>query len=259
MANLDLSTVELTSTLRTAPLNGAPSSSDYNAGQRETLVDLSTLSDFINNQLLPLINALPASALLPDNAPVGMEGRTIWADTSDQSNLFFDSLASVPLSIADAMRVLNGMVSTMSQELVDIGVEVASLQARLASTNQNDIALALQNLSSALNQVSVNQQTQNVTITQIQGASIVVKRSSSTNVPSGTSVNVPITFDVAFDDDFYTATLGLEVPSGPQGLVYIGGFQRVATGAGMSIAVTNHDSSDHSVIVHVMAQKNTGA
>jgi hypothetical protein len=58
MADLNLNTVELTSTLRTAPLNGSPSSSDFNEGQRETLVDLATIVSFINNQILPLVNAL---------------------------------------------------------------------------------------------------------------------------------------------------------------------------------------------------------
>jgi hypothetical protein len=147
---------------------------------------------------------------------VGIEGRTVWTDTSDQGNLFFDSLSSVPLTIADSIRVLNGIITTMRQQLIDQGVEVASLQARLASTNQNDIALALQNLSSALNQVTVNQQTQNVTITQIQGASIVVKRSAATNV---SQVALRLTFRsrslLHSAMTFYTATLGLEIPGRP--------------------------------------------
>src|SRR3954468_4474929 len=153
--DLNLSTVELTSTLRTAPLNGSPSSSDYNESQRETLVDLAALADFVNNEVIPLVNALPATALEPSDI-IGIEGRTVWTDTSDESSLFFDALSSTPLTVADTIRILNGIVSTMSQQLTDLGVEVASLQARLASTNQNDIALALQNLSSALNQVTVN-------------------------------------------------------------------------------------------------------
>lgn len=166
--DLNLSTVELTSTLRTAPLNGAPSSADYNDSQRENLVDLATVVSFINNQLLPLINALPASSLLPTVSPVGIEGRTVWTDTSDQSSLFFNPLASLPLSIADSIRVLNGIIITNSQQLIDLGVEVSSLQARLASTNQNDIALALQNLSSSLNQLIVTQNTQGTSLSSLQ-------------------------------------------------------------------------------------------
>lgn len=174
-ADLNLSTLELTSTLRTAPLNGQASSSDYNESQRETLVDLTTLVDFINNTLLPLINALPAGALLPSQSPVGIEGRTINSDTSDQSALFFDALTSSPLTIANSLRILDGIVTSMEQQLIDMGVQVAALQAQLASTNQNDIALALQNLSSALNQISIDLQNQNTEITNIIESQIAIQ------------------------------------------------------------------------------------
>lgn len=252
MADLNLNTVELTSTLRTAPLNGSPSSSDFNEGQREALVDFASIVGFINNQLLPLINALPEGALLPSLSPVGIEGRTIWTDTSDQSTLFFDALSTTPLTIADTLRVINGIVTTMRQQLIDQGVEVASLQARLASTNQNDIALALQNLSSALNQVSVTQQVQNTTITQLQGSKVVTARSTATSVSAGVTANVTVLFTPAFNDDFYTASVNLEADA-PQGLVYAGAFQRDIVGLGLIVPVTNHSEDDVTVIVHVMA------
>lgn len=156
MGDLNLSTVELITTLRTAPKNGSPSSSDYNEGQREILVDLASLTEFINNQILPLINALPDTALASIDDPIGLEGRTIWSDTSDQSTIFFDALAGTPLTLADSLRVINGIVSLNSQTLTDLGVEVASLQARLSSTNQNDIALALQNLTETINSIAAN-------------------------------------------------------------------------------------------------------
>lgn len=257
--DLNLNTVELTSTLRTAPLNGSPSSSDYNESQRENLVDLSAVAGFINNTLLPLLNALPAGGLLPTQDPVGIEGRTIWTDTSDQSTLFFDSLDNIPLTIADTIRVINGIVTTMQQTLIDQGVEVASLQARLASTNQNDIALALQNLSSALNSVTVNQQIQNTSISQIQGTVIIAKQSTATTIPAGSSANITITFDTPFDDDFYTVSLALEIPAGANPLVSLGGFKKTSTGVGIVVAVSNFDIADASVIVHVMSQKNSGA
>lgn len=254
MANLNLNTVELTSTLRTAPLNGSPSSSDFNSGQRETLVDLAAITGFINNTLLPLLNALPAGALLPSNDPVGIEGREIWTDTSDQSTLFFDSLSSVPLTIADSLRVLSGIVTTMRQQLIDQGVEVASLQARLASTNQNDIALALQNLSSALNQVSVNQSIQNTQITQILNSQVVAIRSIQTTINAGTSQNISIVFPTAYNDNFYTVTVGLELATGSaDGLVDTAGFVKDGVGAGVTVAVINNDIVNRDVILHVQA------
>lgn len=174
MPDLNLSTVELVTTLRTAALNGSPSSSDYNESQREILVDLAALAGFINNTLLALVNSLPSTALLPVAAPVGIEGRTIWSDTSDQGPIFFDSLSNVPLTLADSLRIINGILSNNSQVLIDLGVEVASLQARLSSTNQNDIALALQNLSAALNSLVVGQtdSTGNISALQIRVTSL---------------------------------------------------------------------------------------
>jgi hypothetical protein len=254
VVDLNLSSVELTSTLRTAPLNGSPSSSDYNDGQRENLVDLATLADFINNVLLPLLNALPAGALLPTAIPVGIEGRTIWTDTSDQSNLFFNALSSQSLSIADTIRVLNGIVTVMNQQLIDQGVEVASLQARLASTNQNDISLALQNLTSALNQISVNQQIQNTTITQIQGNGVIVAQSGEVLVSAGTLSKITVPFAAPFNDNFYTVITGLEVMEGANGLVLTSGFQKNGVGVGITAGVVNYDAADHYVVLHVIAQ-----
>lgn len=251
--DLNLSTVELTSTLRTAPLNGQASSTDYNESQRENLVDLTVLADFINNTLLPLLNALPAGALEPSVDPVGIEGRTINSDTSDQSALFFDSLTSSPLTIANSLRILNGIVTTMSQQLIDMGVQVASLQARLASTNQNDIALALQNLSSALNQISVNQQIQNTQINEIQGAQITRVRSNPVVVNAGTVNSVTMIFGVAFVDNSYTCTVGAECLEGFNGLVEANSFQKNGLGVGVTVGLVNHDVLNHTVIVHVMA------
>src|SRR5271156_3210312 len=100
-STIDLSSVTLTSTLRTAPMNGSISSSDYNSNQRESIVDFTSIVDFINNTLLPLLNALPAGALLPSQSPVGVEGRTINSDTSNLTSLFYDSLNAQPLTISD--------------------------------------------------------------------------------------------------------------------------------------------------------------
>lgn len=186
-ADLNLSTVELTSTLITAPLNGAPSSADYNDSQRSNLVDLSTIVSFINNQILPLINALPAGALLPSTAPVGIQGSTIWTNTSDQGQLFFDSLSSTPLTIYESFNILNGILTTSSQQLIDLGVEVASLQSLLASTNQNEISLALQNLSSSLSQLTVTQSVSNTAISSLQ------TEINTINVTLATKITNPMT------------------------------------------------------------------
>ena len=252
--DLNLSSVVLTSTLRTAPLNGATSSEDYNDSQRENLVDLAAVVGFINNTLLPLLNALPEGTLQPVTSPVGLEGRTIWGDTSDQTNLFFDALTATPLSIADAIRSVSAIVTVMQQQLTDQGIEVATLQTRLASTNQNDIALALQNLSSSLNQISLTQQTQTSAITDLQLTQVFTARSGLTIVPPGSTVDITVIFASPLNDDFYTAGVFVEVPAGPDGLVTAGAFQKISVGIGLIVPVTNFDSTVQSAIVHVLAK-----
>lgn len=76
-----------------------------------------------------LLTALPAEALAPAGKPVGLEGRTLCSDTSDTSPLFFHPLNSVPLKVADSLRLLNGMLTTFQNQLTDMGIEVASLQS----------------------------------------------------------------------------------------------------------------------------------
>jgi hypothetical protein len=252
-ADLNLSTLELTSTLRTAPLNGQASSTDYNESQREFLVDLTTLTDFINNVILPLINPLTAGALQPTNLPVGIEGRTINSDTSDLSALFYDDLTNTPLTLAESLRLLDGMLTTMEQQLIDMGIQVATLQAQLASTNQNDIALALQNLSSALNQISINLQTQGNQITQIIGTQISAARSVSEVVDAGSTYSVTVNFLNPFADNYYTCNVSVECTDGVSGLVSVGAFQKNGTGQGVIVGLVNNDTVNHNVIVHVMA------
>jgi hypothetical protein len=140
--------------------NGSPSSSDYNESDRERLADLTAIVGYLNDTLRPLLSALPDDALSPASAPVGVEGRTVYADTSDTGPLFFNPLTSLPLRVADSLRMLSGMLTTFQTQLTDMGVSVASLQSRLASTNQNDIALALRSLQDVANSLQVAQNTQ---------------------------------------------------------------------------------------------------
>jgi len=75
---LSFPNLELVSTLRVAPLNGPPNSEDYNDGEQEKLVDLTTLLDFLNDQLMPMLNALaPAAAS-------GIEGTNIFGDSTSE-------------------------------------------------------------------------------------------------------------------------------------------------------------------------------
>jgi hypothetical protein len=83
----------------------------------------------------------------------------IYSDTSDSGPLFFNPLTSLPLRLSESLRMLSGMLTTFQTQLADMGVSVASLQSRLASTNQNDIALALRSLQAVVNALQVAQNT----------------------------------------------------------------------------------------------------
>jgi len=148
---LNLETIELVSTLRTAPLNGSPSSQDYNDCEREQLTDLAAVVSFLNDTVRVLLNSLPNTAMLPISDPVGVEGRTIYCDTSDTSSLFFSN--GSPLSIADSLRVLNGMLQTFKTTLSNQTVQLAALQSRLATTNQNDVSAVLNNFSGQITSI----------------------------------------------------------------------------------------------------------
>lgn len=151
MGTLDLTTVELVSTLRQAPLNGPTNSQDFNDSQTEVLADLASISGFINDLLIPMLDGL-SLAIQPINvtAPHGLEGRYIFSDTSDLTAIFFDSLSNQPLSIAESLKLLQGIIQAVQVTVANLNVEVTALQTQLSSTNQNDIAQALQNFSADL-------------------------------------------------------------------------------------------------------------
>ena len=148
-ATLGIESIELVTTQRVAPLNGAPSSADYNDSMREMLTDLASISELINGTLLPLLNCLPATS------PLLLDGSAIYASTSDPTNLlFYDSTSEQPLSIADVITRINQMVTASQAQVVDLSAQVLALQTRLATTNQNDVARAIQGFANALNAIS---------------------------------------------------------------------------------------------------------
>src|SRR5271170_1010854 len=159
MSNLNLATVELVSTLRAAPQNGSPSSQDYNDSWTEALADLASLSGFIDEILIPMLDGLLGTILPdPNGSPLGLEGRFIYSDTTDSTAVFFNNLSDQSLSIADSLRVIQGTVVTTQQAIATLNVEVIALQTQLSTTNQNDIAQALQNFAASLQSLTAQTQ-----------------------------------------------------------------------------------------------------
>jgi hypothetical protein len=143
MATLNVNSVELVTTERTAPLNGAPSSSDYNDTIRELLTDLSTLSDLINTSILPLINSLPAMTSLV------LDGDGLFASHTG-SALFVDSTSGAQLSVSDVLTKINASNQALASQITDLSARVQSLQSQLATTNQIDVARSIQGFNLSL-------------------------------------------------------------------------------------------------------------
>jgi hypothetical protein len=145
IATLNIASIELVSTQRVAPLNGSPSSEDYNDSAREVLTDLASLSEFVNGTVIPLLNCLPATS------PLLLDGSAIYASTAATSDpLFFDTTAHQPLTIAAVITRLNQIVSSIQTQMTNLSAQVLALQTRLATTNQNDVAKAIQGLASTI-------------------------------------------------------------------------------------------------------------
>src|ERR1039458_9780371 len=125
---LNLDSVELVSTERRAPLNGAPSSQDYNDSMREVVTDLASIADSLNTVVLPLLSSLPAG----DPLKPLLDGDGIFASHATDS-LFYDSTASQQLTVADVLRRINASVQSVANTVTDLSARVLSLQTRLAT------------------------------------------------------------------------------------------------------------------------------
>lgn len=247
-AVLTLPNLELVSTLRVSPLNGPPSSQDYNDGEQEKLVDLSTVVTFLNNILLPMLNALaPVTA-------TGIEGNGVYGDTTSQEALFYNSLTGEPLVMSDSLRLLYGQLQTLQTIQANLSTAVASLQARLSSSNQNDIALALQgftsNLNAQLGQIKALQQA----LSDLQGLSIASAdaRVASPSVSPGAIEAVEVIWTIPFGDNNYTVSYGINDTSG---FMQVTGYSYLPSGTGILVHVLNTDpDTAHTGTVNCLAR-----
>lgn len=263
MATLNIPTVELVSTLRAVAENGPLVSQDYNDSQAEALADLASLSGFINDFLIPMLDGLSA-AIQPSqqNAPGPLEGRFIFSDSTDLSTLFFDQLSNAPNTIADSFRILQGIVNSTTAAIQNINVEITAIQTQLSSTNQNDIAQALQNFAASLQ--SLTEQT-NANTSQLQATIVDFKTDSTTNpvqnilnLLSGNNIlltNLPSSGDVRFDSTFVTKTNGvlnsnqakLDLTAGANvTLSEVGGVVTISATSGGSVLLQHNGTNNTS-------------
>jgi len=147
---LNLNTVELETTLRPFAENGAPASNDYNDQMMEILTDLASITEYLNDTIRPILSALPASAALPLQTPVGIEARTIFTDTSNQTPLYYDVTSNTALTIAQTIALLNGMIQGATTQIADLVLQVTTLSSQLSVSNQNLLLQSISSLTSSL-------------------------------------------------------------------------------------------------------------
>ena len=240
---LDLQTVELESVLRPTGLNGAPGSADYNASAAETLMDLTTITEVLNTQILPLLNALLAGAALPTPSPIGIQGSTVLTDTTDLTSLCYDSSTSLPLCIADSLRILNGQNASIQTLVTNLAVQVQSLSTSLSTTGQNDIASAVSNMYVLIATIQAQ-------IQALQGATggttASLKNLQSQSVDTspiypGATDSIPVMWASPFVDNTYVVSYALNDDTGN---LSITSFSFLPAGTGITVRVRNSSTTD---------------
>lgn len=235
MGSIGLSAIELTSIIRTAAANGAPSSLDYYDGELEKATDLSTIALFINNTLLPILNALPSQSTS------GLLGTSCYSDIANQDPLVYDSSTGNFLTVTQSMRLLNGQLQTMQTTVINLTQQVSSLQARLSSTDQDDLSLALQNITTIL---ATNSDQIQVLTTTIEGLSTsgfgsVVTQETPTIDPESIE-SVAIMWPASFTNNSYMVSYSLQDSSG---FLSILSFTYMSGGVGINVLVRNSDTA----------------
>lgn len=258
MSNLNLDTVELITTLRKAPKNGSASSQDYNDSMREILSDLSALTLFINNNLVPLLNKLPSTA------SDGLQGSTMYASVdATSSQLFYNQETGTPLTVAEVLQKIYLLYNQMSTSISSLNAKVVALQSRLATTSQTDVAKIIQGFSAALramDEMVLQTKQQNNSNSELLAKQRFSRVSTGSLGPSA-STTVAISWDPPFVTDNYSAVVSLEDPSGKiridKWVKSDDGVNPPATpGTKLFVFVTNTDpSNSQEAFVHAGAKE----
>lgn len=245
--------VELISSERKGALNGPLSSSDFNESMIEILSDLASLASFNNEVVGPLLAALSIDAQQPTQTPVGLQGSTVFSDTSDTSPLFYDASTGSNLVIADSIRLLDGILSTYNTNLTDLAVQVQTLQQRVSSTSLNDVALTLQNFGQSLGTLNAGIKAIQTQTTGLSdgAAKYQSARVTTGDVPANTTVTVAVAWN--FLDDNYTV-LGLEMEQATSDLRVLGFTKVTGTGTITVWVQNNNPTTDFTGTLHASAR-----
>ncbi len=247
MSDLVMNSVELVSTLRTAPQNGSSSSVEYNDSQREILADLAAVVAHLNEVLSPMLTTLP------EGAATGIEGRTVHAARVQTDPLFWSATAERYLTIAEVLSNLNSRSVSQDVSIKNVQAQLASLRTKLATTNGNDMVNSIQGFSDQVRQLalqlnSIVQASETHTNTL---AGFKTARETTGAVAGGDSVEVEIDWLVPFPDNAYTVSVSVEDEDND--LIVVNFFKR-SDGLGVTVVVENPSLLIRTGTVHLMAK-----
>lgn len=247
MANLVLDSLELSTALQTVPKNGAPSSVAYNDFMREVLTDLTVISDFLNENLLPMLAALPLVA------SGGLHGGAVYANPLSQDAVFYNANSSQPYTVADVFAELAAAQSKLQSSVKEVDSRLTQLQTRLSTNTQTDTTRVIQTFSDRLKAIE-------------DQANLVFQSALSAAAKSDLIKTFRLAIDVGADADYmanvdwpspypdnnYTVSALVEDATGDLSVV---NFQFLSNGSGVQVRVRNQNTTQtRTGVLHVIAR-----
>lgn len=250
MNTLNIQSVDLISSQRSAPKNGAPSSGEYNDTMREVLGDLVSISDTINEAILPILN------VLPEEAKDGLSGTTMSANPDDTGSLFYNLAQKQPYTVAEVLQNLFGMNTDLRTKIADLGGSVAKLQTLMSTTGQSDILASVQSFSDQIKNLMSVITTMKQSLASYESR-LQRTRSVRLEVPAVEGygvIGMDVNWDITFPSNDYTVTLSLEDPNGD---LQISGWSKLSAGRGIHVTIHNNNSAQvENGIIHMIGQSN---
>lgn len=247
MNTLELKNLEVTAQNRSAGKNGAPSSRDFNDTMREILSDLATTVKYMNDEILPVLRALP------ETASEGLTGETLLVK-SGASGIFKNVTENRSFTVAEMFSNVYALADQQTRKLDEIRSQVIKLTSLLSTTGNTDILKSVQNfsdqirsLTSTIASVGQNQRTYEAKLSETKNVSLSIDDVSA-NGFNETEINWP----TSFPDNRYTVLVSVEDET--DNLV-ISGWNKLENGIGVRVKVFNPSGSDVSdAVLHIVGK-----
>lgn len=242
MPNFSPASIELKTSVVKAPANGVISSREYNALQLEILNDLSEITTFLNEQLMPLLSALPSGAA------DGLHGGAIYADISAATSLFVDS-AGNRYTVSEVLAALSSLQTALGRRMDEIAGRLTALTSRLALDDTNDLRVSLQGVQDSYQGVSslVSRLAADVSLSLLLSGK---SRAVLVDLPAAAAgpVDVAVSFTPSFTEN-YAVCASIDGTSG----ITVSEITRVSDGSGVIVTVV-YDGTNPSGSLNVIAR-----